>query len=185
MTDIDHAQGIDALLDALIAREGGFVDHPDDRGGPTRYGITQPVARSEGYGGAMSALPLAVARDIYRRRYWQAPKFDHVATRMPAVAAELFDTGVNMGPAAAVRFLQRALNVLNRGGRDWADIAVDGQIGPRTLAAVDGLARRRGARGEAVLVKALNALQGARYIALAEARPSQESFVFGWLDQRL
>lgn len=185
MATIDHNQGIEALLDALIAREGGFVDHPDDRGGPTRYGITEAVARSAGYPGAMSALPLAVARDIYRRRYWQAPKFDHVATRMPAVAAELFDTGVNMGPGVATGFLQRALNVLNRGGRDWPDIAVDGEIGPRTLAALDGLARQRGTRGEAVLVKALNALQGARYIALAEAQPRQESFVFGWLDQRL
>lgn len=185
MTDHDAPHGIDALLDDLIAHEGGYVDHPQDRGGPTRYGITEAVARSAGYMGAVSALPLAVARDIYRRRYWQAPKFDHVAARMPAVAAELFDTGVNMGPMVAVGFLQRALNVLNRGGRDWADIAVDGEIGSRTLAALDGLARHRGARGEAVLVKALNALQGARYIALAEAQPSQESFVFGWLDQRL
>ncbi len=185
MTDNDTSHRIETLLDDLIAREGGFVDHPADRGGATRYGITEAVARAAGYQGPMSALPLALARDIYRRRYWQAPKFDHVAIRMPAVAAELFDTGANMGPAVAVRFLQRALNVLNRGGRDWADIAVDGQIGSRTLAALDGLARRRGARGEAVLVKALNALQGARYIALAEARPSQESFVFGWLDQRL
>ena len=185
MTSLDHVQGVEALLDALIAREGGFVDHPDDRGGPTRYGITEAVARSAGYSGAMSALPLALARDIYRRRYWQAPKFDHVAMRMPAAAAELFDTGVNMGLAVAAGFLQRALNVLNRGGRDWPDLAVDGEVGPRTLAALDGLAWHRGARGERVLVKALNALQGARYIALAEAQPSQESFVFGWLDQRL
>ena len=42
---------IDDLIDDLIAREGGFVDHPADKGGPTRWGITQAVARRHGYMG--------------------------------------------------------------------------------------------------------------------------------------
>src|SRR3546814_1593210 len=78
----------------------------------------------------------------------------------------LFDTGVNMGPAVAVGFLQRALNALNRNGRDWADLAVDRSIGPATLGALRALLRVRGQAGACVLVRAMTALQGARYIEL-------------------
>ncbi len=179
---MDH---IDRELDAVIMREGGFVDHPDDRGGPTCWGITEAVARAEGYDGAMQALPQTLARRIYRARYWLKPRFDAVAAILPQVATELFDTGVNMGPSVAVGFLQRSLNALNRQGRDWPDVALSRQIDAPTLAALRALAARRGAAGERALLKALDALQGARYIEIAEARAAQESFVFGWLDKRL
>ena len=101
------------------------------------------------------------------------------------LASEVFDTAVNMGPAAAVRFLQRALNALNRGGSDYPDVLVHGAIGPRTLAALDGYLRCRGTLGETVLRRAVDALQGARYVELAEARPADEAFVYGWLAQRV
>jgi lysozyme family protein len=96
------------LIDALIEREGGFVNHPDDRGGPTRFGITAAVARAHGYSGAMATLPRDEAAAIYRRLFWLRPRFDSIARRSARIAAELFDTGVNMGPAVAVTFLQRA-----------------------------------------------------------------------------
>jgi lysozyme family protein len=176
---------IDDLLDALIAREGGYVDHPADRGGPTRFGITAAVARQAGYAGPIRDLPLAEAKRIYRERYWTAPKLDAVAATMPRLAAELFDTGVNMGPAVAAQFLQRALNALNRRARDWPDVPVSGRIDAATLAALAAARAKRGAAVEAVLVKAVDALQGARYIALAESRPLNEAFVYGWLDKRV
>ena len=47
------ALGIDQLVEALIDREGGYVNHPADRGGATCFGITEAVARAHGYGGAM------------------------------------------------------------------------------------------------------------------------------------
>lgn len=172
------------LIEDVIDREGGYVDHPADRGGPTRYGITETVARAEGYAGAMRDLPRSLAARIYRQRYWQAPKFAAVATRAPLLAAELFDTGVNMGPATAATFLQRILNALNRQQRDWADIAVDANIGPQTLHALDALLATRGPSAEAVLVKAINALQGERYLRLAETRPANEAFLYGWLATR-
>ena len=62
----DHS-GIERMLDELVEREGGFVDHPADRGGATRYGITEAVARAHGYRGAMRQLPRAEALNIYRR----------------------------------------------------------------------------------------------------------------------
>lgn len=125
------------------------------------------------------------AKSIYRARYWSAPGFEAVALQSSAVAEELFDTGVNMGQAIAATFLQRLLNGLNRQGRDYADIVVDGDIGPATLKALKAYLVRRKAEGEAVLLKGLNALQGARYVSLAEGRTKNEDFLFGWLSTRV
>ena len=176
---------IQTLIDELIDREGGYVDHPADRGGPTCWGISVAVARANGYHGAMRDLPRATAAAIYERVYWRGAGFDRIAERAPALAAELFDTGVNMGTATAIRFLQRTLNALNRNGRDYPDIAPDLRIGAPTLAALDAFLATRGPAGERVLVKAVDALQGERYLALAERRPADEAFLYGWLAARV
>lgn len=173
------------LIDAVIDREGGYVNHPADRGGPTRYGITAAVARADGYAGDVRGLPRARAVSIYRRRYWLGPGLDRVADLAPALAAELFDTGVNMGPPVAIGFLQRALNALNRGARDYPDIVTDGTIGPATLAALAAFLDGRGPAGETVLLRAVEALQGERYLRLAEHRPANEAFLYGWLANRI
>lgn len=176
---------IDDLIDAVIDREGGYSKHPADRGGSTRWGITEAVARASGYTGDMRHFAREAAAVIYRRIYWQRPRIDDVARRAPLIAAELFDTGVNMGPAVAIAFLQRALNALNRGARDYPDVLLDGRIGPQTLGALDGFLATRGPAGETVLLKALEALQGERYVSLAERRPANEAFLYGWLANRL
>lgn len=177
---------IDDLIDSLIDREGGYVNHPADKGGPTKFGITEAVARAHGYRGAMRDLPRSEAAAIYRRLYWLRPKFDQVATRSESVAAELFDTGVNMGPAVAATFLQRALSALNRDRKDYPDLVPDGRIGPATLAALDSFFGLRGKKnGETVLLRALDALQGERYLRLAERRPANEAFLYGWLANRI
>jgi lysozyme family protein len=173
------------LIDDLIDREGGYVHHPADRGGATCWGITEAVARADGYPGPMRLLPRETAAGIYRRLYWFRPGYDRVAARAPLVAAELFDTAANMGPATATTFLQRALNALNRGARDFPDLRADGEVGPATLAALDAFALRRGRGGEQVLLKAVEALQGERYLTLAERRPANEAFLYGWLANRL
>lgn len=176
---------IDELIDDVIEREGGYVNHPADRGGPTNWGITEAVARRQGYVGDMRDLSRSDAAAIYKRLYWLKPRFDEIADHTPALAAEMFDTGINMGTGTATAFLQRALNALNREGRDYADLAIDRQIGPETIAALQAFLRKRGAGGEAVLLKAVEALQGAHYINIAEARPSHETFVYGWLANRI
>ena len=178
--------GVDELIDGLIEREGGFADHPADRGGPTRFGITQGVALAHGYHGDMRLLPREEAAAIYRRLYWLRPRFDAIAERSARVAAELFDTGVNMGPAVAATFLQRALTALNRNGADFPDLVPDGRVGPTTLAALDAFLASRGrAGGQQVLLRALEALQGERYLRLAERRPANEAFLYGWLANRI
>ena len=181
----ERYDGTDRLIEELIEREGGYVNHPSDKGGPTRFGITEAVARAHGYSGPMALLPREEAAAIYRRLYWLRPRFDEIAKRAPLVAAELFDTGVNMGPAVAAGFLQRALNALNRGASDYADIPADRRIGDATIAALAGFIARRGPAGEEVLLKAIEALQGERYLRLAEERPANEAFLYGWLAGRL
>ena len=176
---------LDLLIDDLIDREGGYVHHHADRGGATCWGVTEAVARAHGYAGPMRALPREEACAIYRRLYWFRPGLDQVAARAPRLAAELFDTAANMGPGTAVAFLQRVLNALNRGARDYPDLVNDGAVGPRTLRALDAFLHVRAPGGETVLLKAVEALQGERYLTLAERRPANEAFLYGWLANRL
>ena len=183
---MDDVVDVDGLIDALIDREGGFIDHPADRGGPTCFGITQAVARAHGYAGPMRLLPRSEAVAIYLRLYWARPRLEEIARRSGRLAAELFDTGVNLGPAVAITFLQRALTALNRGGKDFPDLTPDGRVGPATLTALDTFLKIRGkSSGETVLLRALEALQGERYLRLAERRPANEAFLYGWLANRI
>ena len=104
-----------------------------------------------------------------------------------------------MGPAVAVTFLQRALTALNRNAKDYPDLVPDGRVGAQTLAALDSFLKLRGSSpsvglggadqqrtsGETVLLRALEALQGERYLRLAERRPANEAFLYGWLANRI
>ena len=180
------AVDIDGLIDRVIGAEGGYVNHPSDKGGPTRWGVTEQTARAYGFTGDMRALPRSAAVDIYRKRYWTEPGFAAVAEVLPALAEEMFDTGVNMGTSVPGKFLQRALNVLNKGASLYPDITVDGRIGPATVAALSGLVKRRGAAAAAtVLLRLLNALQAVRYVEITEGRAANEDFLFGWVMNRV
>ena len=177
---------MDQVLEAILQREGGYVNDPEDSGGETNWGITERVARRSGYEGPMASMPREVAAAIYAERYWHALELDEVERLSPAVAAELADTGVNQGVARAGEFLQRCLNVLNASEAFYPDLRVDGDVGPRTLDALRAFFRaRRQQGGEFVLLKMLNALQGAFYIDLAERRPKDEKFIFGWFSARI
>src|SRR3546814_4582105 len=78
----------------------------------------------------------------------------------------------------------RALNAFNREQRDYADIVVDRQIGPKTMSALNAFLRLRTPGGETVLMKAMETLQGERYLSLAERRPANETFLYGWIDRK-
>jgi len=123
----------DTAFEKLVGFEGDYSNDKDDPGGATRYGITEQVARENGYSGSMRELPLDFAKAVYKRKYWDAIQADALP---PAVRYAVFDSAVNSGVGQATRWLQRALGVKD-----------DGVIGPRTLAAVaqatpDGLLRR-------------------------------------------
>lgn len=106
-----------------LKHEGGFVDHPSDPGRATRYGVTQAVARENGYTGDMRKLPIEKAIQIYTDKYWHRYGCD----KLPGIVAfQFFDACVNNGGRQATLWLQRA-----------AGVADDGIIGPVTLGAVD------------------------------------------------
>jgi len=175
----------DRALSHTLGIEGGFSDDAADSGGATRFGITEAVAREFGYRGEMSALPLEFAQQVYRAKYWDLLHLDLIAALSERVATELFDTAVNTGVSFAGKSLQRALNVLNREQADYADIEVDGLIGPATIRALRSFLMKRGNEGIVVLFAMLNSLQGAFYIDLAERRSKDEKFVYGWFKQRV
>lgn len=175
----------DDIFNAILGKEGGYVDHPNDKGGQTNWGVTQATARAHGYQGDMRNLSREKALSILEADYWYGPRFDQVATVSPSIAAELCDTGVNMGPSVQVKWLQRWLNVFNIQQQLYPDLLADGQMGPRTISALMSFLARRGQEGEVVLLRALNCSQGQLYLELAEQRPANESFVYGWVKDRV
>ena len=177
----------DSEFDKVVMIEGGYSDHPSDSGGKTMYGITEAVARANGFAGEMKDLSLDEAKRIYKAQYWDLLNLDEIDALSPAVAHEMFDTGVNMGTGRAAMFLQRALSRLNRRGRDYPDVAVDGQVGPMSVQALRTFMSVRGKPQEAerVVVELLNAQQGARYLEITEAADKNEDFLYSWVLQRV
>lgn len=176
---------IETMIENTIGKEGGYSNHPSDTGGATMWGITERVARKHGYRGDMRQLPRATAVAIYRQEYAIDPGFAAVAEISPAIGEELFDTGVNMGPAIPALWFQESLNAFNAQGRLYPDIREDGDIGPKTLDALRAYLRTRGADAVSVMLKALNSSQGERYKFLARSRAANEDFVFGWYRNRV
>lgn len=123
----------DEAFHHLLGHEGGYVNHPDDPGGETNWGVTKVVARQHGYEGLMKDMPVAVAKAVYRKSYWDAVQADNLP---PAIRYAVFDAAVNSGVGTSIRWLQQAVGT-----------TADGALGPKTLAAInevnpDGLLRR-------------------------------------------
>ncbi|MDH5855683.1 glycoside hydrolase family 108 protein [Lampropedia aestuarii] len=176
---------IAAVIAGVVAIEGGYSNDPNDSGGETNHGITVAVARDHGFTGAMADLTVEKAQEIYAESYIKKPKFDLVLALSPAVGAKLTDIGVNAGPGRAARWLQQSLNDLSRGGRDYAIVAADGDIGPRTIAAYEALVKRRGRiKACELTLKLLDGYQAAHYSTLAKG-VANSSFMVGWVDHRL
>ncbi|QHM70131.1 glycoside hydrolase family 108 protein [Mixta intestinalis] len=173
------------IFNAIIEKEGDYINHPADKGGPTRWGITEKVARAHGYSGAMADLPQTTALTILYTDYWTRPKLDRLAQVSQAIAIKLCDAGVNMGTATAITWLQRWLNAFSQQQKLYAPLSTDGNIGPRTLEALDIFLTHRGEEGEQVMLKALNCSQGERYLQITETRPLNQHFIYGWLKERI
>jgi len=177
---------IDKEIIALISiREQGYVNDPSDRGGETRYGITEKKARKHGYKGPMCDLSLIFAKAIFKSDYWQLPKFHLAALHSEKIGAKLFDMGVICGVYFASHSLQRALNSLNNEEKYYLDIKVDGIIGSRTLDRVSRFVTLRGREGIGIMLKILNGLQVSRFMELSEHNKTQERFFYGWINKRI
>ena len=113
----------ETAFDLLMTYEGGFSNHPDDPGGATMYGVTEAVARENGYTGGMQDFLLADAKKIYKAKYWDACQCDVMPD---PIRYPLFDAAVNSGPGQAIKWLQSAVGV-----------KVDGALGPVTRQTVN------------------------------------------------
>jgi lysozyme family protein len=166
---------VEAMIGDVIRREGGFVDHPADRGGPTKFGITQ-AALSRQLGRAATAaevegLSLDQARQIYRRDYYQGPRIDRLPERIQPF---VFDSAVNHGPGRAIAFVQQVCNLAGFG-----ELVVDGVCGPLTIRAAHDAAWAM----KDWLLAALVEERRNFYQAIARADPSQAVFLEGWLNR--
>lgn len=157
----------DDLIGGILEREGGYVNHPDDRGGPTNYGITQRV-----YGDWLASkgqqfrsvrdMAKEEARQIYYDLYWQNSK----AEMLPKSVGEVhFDAAVNHGVRRAALLLQAA-----------AAATQDGVIGPKTLAAVAAMDK------DLLLMRYL-VMRYRFYGDIIKRDRKQLSFITGWLDR--
>jgi hypothetical protein len=159
---------IESMIEALIAREGGYVNHPADRGGPTNHGITRqtlaawrgrPVTTEE-----VKRLDRSEAAEIYRASYYFGPGIDSLPA---AIQAHVLDIAVNSGPRTSIRLLQRALN------RCGAGVKEDGVLGPATRAAT-------AAYPGADINRELVGVRLRFYDDIVARDPRQRAFIDGW-----
>lgn len=173
-----------------ISHEGGYVNHPQDRGGESFGGVSRRyyptwngwliIDRYKYAPGFPDNLKNNEALQeqlfsFYKKNFWDINKLDQLANQ--EIANEVFDTGVNMGYKISAEFLQTAYNLLSKNGSDYNKIVVDGLIGSKTITAIN--AHKYPAR----IVKVLNILQGSRYVQICEKDPSQEVFFAGWIER--
>lgn len=128
-------QTVREIATEIVAREGGYVNDPDDPGGATNYGVTIHTMRRLGLdlnrdgqvtAADVRALTRAQAIEIFITHYNERPR---IAQLPEAVQASVFDMYVNAG-ANAVRILQRLVRDMR------IECGVDGVIGPQTIGAV-------------------------------------------------
>ena len=174
---------MEGIIAAKVNLEAGYVNNPNDLGGPTNFGITQATAREWGYNGDMRNLTRELALEIYRKGWWARMRLDQILAWNPLLADRMFDFGINAGRANCIKSLQRILNVLNRQGKLYADIDADGGIGTLTMNALQGFLKARGADGFNRLMFALTSHQVTYYTEISEKRAANEEFTYGWYDR--
>lgn len=147
-----------------LASEGGsrFTDAPDDRGGATKFGISQRAYPNLD----IKNLTEQQAREIYKRDYWDRIHGDDIES--PAIAENLFDTAVNMGVRTGSRLAQLALGI----------DPPDGIIGSESLKVINKAE-------EALFLAQFTIAKIARYAHLCNQDKSQSKFLLGWINRAL
>ncbi len=154
----------DRAIKVVLEHEGdGFTDDPRDKGGPTKYGISQRWNPDVN----VRELSRGQAIEIYWKRYWRGRRYE---TLPDGIAIKVFDLAVNLGHKTAVTCLQRAL--LACGMR----VAIDGHLGPQTSGAA-GLANQD------ALMAALRSEAAGEYRLRVERKEDHVAFEKGWLNR--
>ena len=157
-------------IQEVLAREGAWSDHPDDPGGATAWGISEPLSAAYGYEPMMVTHEIALR--IYREEFWNPLRCSEIANN--AVAFELLDTAVNIGRRRAVLILQRACRLLGD-----HDLKADRVIGVKTISSTNQWV----SSGYTThLVAAMNGFQFDHYVELYHHDPDRwGSFIRGWM----
>ena len=178
---------VEQILDLEIKNEGGYVDNPHDKGGPTKYGNSLREAQKWGLeldidgDGQVTAADIAQltpekAKAVYLKKYFVLPSFNYLPTE---IQAQVVDTGVLSGPGRAAIILQEVLDQVRQTAPDLKlpVIKTDGSIGHVTE---DAAAAAQKAMGPFLS----NALVEARVVYLnhvADNNPADEDFRHGWI----
>lgn len=178
---------IAVILAAVFALEGGYVNHKNDPGGATNHGITESVARKHGFEGSMRNLQRSCRRDgevcaesILTKDYIDRPGFRPLVAIDPAVAEEVIDTAVNMGPRRPSIYFQRSLNKICR-----TRLQLDGRVGPQTVQAWRDCRAYLGSTACRRMITDLDRQQRAEYDRLIRRNPRLRVFRRGWLNHRI
>lgn len=158
----------DECLKFVLEREGGFCDHPSDRGGATNKGVTQDVFDQyrAAHGWPLQPVKFILPDEIaaiYKSRYWDVCICDRLPKPLDLV---VFDGAVNHGPKQSAKFMQRAV-----GADD------DGFVGQKTINAV--IADVKSGMLETVC-KHIIAQREFFYDQLVKTDPTQAVFRKGW-----
>lgn len=162
-------------------KNGGYTNDPDDPGGETNWGWTESTLKAHGIDTHPRDLTFKQAFDAYRTIFWVRSGAEAVYNFQPWLARTIFNYGVHAGYSKAARHLQTLLNIHNNRGKRWDDLKVDGQVGGRTLAALEAYIRlRKGEIGEDVLFTDYAIMMGAFYQELAIKKDSYEKYTYGF-----
>lgn len=174
------------------AAEGGYSNDSRDHGGETLFGISRKsnpnwtgwpivdIYRNSGNfpkDAEQDKKLRESSREFYRAKYWNPLGLNNITGQ--DIAGAVYDFGVNAGIRRAGETLQRALNFLNRTGRLFPELLVDGEIGPQTQAAVNLLIKKG---EERALLVTFSGLRVAYYVAISEgAGNEQDIFARSWV----
>jgi len=164
---------INSMLTKILNHEGGFVNDPDDKGGATKYGVTQKALSKhlgkEATVEDVKKLDIEVAKTIFKEEYYFKAKINFLP---PEIQQQVFDCSVNHGAKRAIKFVQHVCNIA-----EFEPLTVDGANGSNTIK-VSHVAQKE--MGDWFT----NAIADERinfYHSIVAKNPSQRKFLKGWL----
>ena len=151
----------DEIIEVVLHHEGGYVNDPKDPGGETNFGI----AKRSHPDVDIKNLTKDGAKEIYKEHYWDKNKVESLPEQLRHI---FFDMCVNQGKSRGVKILQRAATAKGK------NLKVDGGLGPKTIAAMDGVELDR-----------VRAYRIKYYADLVTRKPDLEKFYYGWFRRGL
>lgn len=166
---------VEHIIKDIIRREGGYVNHPNDKGGPTKYGVTQKTLSNylcrEATVDEVKNITEETAYEIFERDYYEGPRINTVPEQLRPV---MTDAAVLYGPRRAIKFIQQIINEA-----EFGPCSVDGILGPNTRKLINQAYSQ-------MTIYMLNAYVEERIDfcrRIVDSNPSQSVFLRGWINR--